>query len=158
MFQPLVSAFEAAAGGQIEGIITLVLFVSGLACIRSLFLQFSVDRWPTTTGVLRAAGVVQANASQFASDKRFIEDVEYEYEVDGEAYVGRTLSPWTVLSNTRGIPQHRLRGLFPGQSTTVIYHPKRHSRSYLTRAGHAGKVITVSLMLALMSVPWLIFG
>jgi len=158
MLQPLIDAFYAATNGRIEGIIALVLFVSGLACIRSLLLQFSIDRWPTAQGVLREVGVEQANASKFAADRRFVETVEYEYQVDGQDYVGRTLSPWTVVANTRGVPLRRLRGLEPGQPITVIHHPRKPARSYLRRAGHLGKVFTVALMLVMMSVPWLLFG
>jgi hypothetical protein len=40
----------------------------------------------------------------------------------------------------------------------VIYHPRRPSRAFLKRAGHAGKIFTVIMMLALISVPWMMFG
>jgi hypothetical protein len=148
--------YAAIASGRAEGFIAAGLFISGLSGLFSLYMQFRIDKWPTTTGVLKLSDSQQIGASASLADRQYIHKLSYTYEVDGLIYTGTQLSAWKVMANSAALLE-RIQPRPGSGEVEVIYNPRRPSRAYLRRCGPLSKLSTLVMSVVLMSVPWLVF-
>lgn len=149
--------YSAITNGDFEGFIAAGLFLSGLSGFFSLYMQFRMDKWLTTTGVLKLSDSQQLGSSAIASDRKYTHKLSYTYEVNGITYTGTELSPWKVVTNSAALLQH----IQPNPETDevkVIYNPRHPSHTYLKRCGTISKLITMTISFILISVPWMIFS
>jgi hypothetical protein len=86
--------YTAIVGGEVEMFIVAGLFLSGLSGLFSLFMQFRMDSWPTTSGILLQSGTTELGASAVKADRQIMHKLLYEYQVNGVSYTGNQLSPW----------------------------------------------------------------
>lgn len=149
--------YTAMVSGRVEGFIAAGLFLSGLIGLYSLFAQFRMDGWPTTSGMLKQSDSRQIGSSAAAVGRQYIHKISYTYQVDGVTYTGHELSPWKVVANSAALLE-RIQPRPGSGEVEVIYNPRRPSRAYLQRSGRAGKLATIAYSAALLSVPWLVFG
>ena len=157
----LSRAFSAAADGDLRGILACVLFASGVACVGSFISQLRTARWPSVEGRLLTASIDVASGGRPAiSDQRYIDSVRYEYVVDGRRYEGDRLSPWQAVAshNARAVLKSRLAGLEPGRPVRVYYNPRRPAKAFLKPSGGLGRLVTLAIAVALMWVPFAMFG
>jgi hypothetical protein len=157
----LRQAIAAALSGQIEGIFAVVFFALTFACAYSVFYQFRIRSWPSTTGKLLSAETEEFGATEISpSDVDYMNSVAYEYVVDGTTYAGNRFSPWVVIAthNLKTILERQLDGLAPGNAVPVFYNPRKPGLAFLKRPGPIGMLVTIAAMIFCFMTPVMIFG
>lgn len=90
-------------------------------------------RWPTTSGTVMTSRVTVSRSqdSDGSSSTTYGAKVAFQYEVEGEVYVGdtRSFADYRSGSSRRA---HRITDQYPeGSQVTVYYHPRRPHLSVL---------------------------
>ena len=154
-------AFESALRGEFKGIFASTFFLLTFANLWSVVYQFRIRHWSTTTGELlmaatEAFGVTEVNPS----DMNYTNVVSYKYIVDGEAYIGRRLSPWIVVAtrNLKAILGSQLDGLATGHGVPVFYNSAKPRQAFLKRPSGLGILVTLGFAVFCFVTPVLVFG
>jgi hypothetical protein len=162
LVESLKRAVASAQAGQTEGYFALLFFALGFVCLYSIFYQFRIRGWPTTTGQLLKA---ETEKLGFRDKNRphetdYVNVVAYEYSVGGQSYISRRLSPWvvTVSHNLKILLERQLEDLQREQVVSVYYNPRKPSKSFLEKPGIVGLSITLLFTLGCFVTPVLIFS
>jgi len=85
------------------------------------------------------------------ADKSYAIDAIYEYQVDGNTYQGKKVSPWVLVAshNARFVLQKQLSRIEvgPGNEVSVYYNPNKPSQAVLITPSNLGLAVTVSAAL-----------
>lgn len=121
--------------------------------------QAGARGWPTTRGVLAEAAVKKFGATEWAvGEQDYRVAALYTYQVNGETYEGKRVSPWVVVAshNARFILQRQLSRIrrLEGNTVEVFFNPARPGKSFLVRPGKFGLSVTFVLAVAPLAVYW----
>ncbi|MEM8769668.1 MAG: DUF3592 domain-containing protein [Pseudomonadota bacterium] len=157
----LKQAFDAALGGQFEGLFACLFFLLGFANLYSLYYQQMVRRWPKIPERLVTAETERWGGEAFhISDQDYKNVVAYHYTVQGAEYSGNRFSAWVVIAshNLKWLLERQLDDLKESGTVDVIYNPARPEKSFLVRPGVFGMFVTLAFAVFCFSTPWLVFG
>jgi hypothetical protein len=116
------------------------IIIGGIMVVGGYLLAFHVGRpamkkaeasegWPTTTGVVTHSEVARDHDSD---GTMYRPDVEYEYTVDGQDYVGNTITVGAKVStNVAGGAQKKVNEYPVGKEVKVHYDPDDPAESCL---------------------------
>jgi hypothetical protein len=110
--------------------------------------EASEDR-PTTTGTVTHSGVKSTRSSRSQGGTKYRPEVEYEYTVDGETYIGNRLS-FSSATGGRGSAQEKADAYPEGSRVTVHYDPQRTSDSVLEPGATGSTVALLCIGLGMM--------
>ena len=144
--------WRLARGGEVQGVWFFAALYALLLCGYSLAFQLRTRRWPSVRGVLLQAEVASFGAAEpVLSERDYVTDAAYRYEVAGEAYEGKRVSPWIVVAshNARRLIEMQLAWIDRGSdgTATVYYNPRKPGRSYLVLPGKVGMGVTAVIAL-----------
>lgn len=154
----LTTMWETAQAGEKQGVVFFIALYCFLVLTISLFGQWQMRQWPSTTGQLVSAGVRVFGAVDPApSDTQYTTKALYEFEVGGEKYQGKRISPWIFITNrnARGILKHQLKSIDrQGDQVTIFYNPNNPRKSTLLRPGWFGIGVTVAIWVGPLIAYW----
>ena len=110
-------------------IIAFVLYALAVTLYVLLFTK-KLKKWPYVLGELTEISI--RPTGEF---RAFAGRVKYTYEVNGVAYKGKRLSPWTVSGHVKNIISKQMAKIeyVSNDQVKVFYNPKNPSKSYLIR-------------------------
>ena len=140
----------AALAGDVQSIFLLGCVYVLLACAYSVVYQVRVSRWPAARGQLLKAGLRKFGVTKWVkAEQEYVADALYEYEVNGNKYVGKRLSPWSMVvsHNARFVLDAQLGRVKKGVDgqITVYYNPRNPKKSFLLRTGIVSQLITLAI-------------
>ena len=147
MLDYIEAMWALAARGQLQGVWFWAAVYAFVLGAYSLVNQLRTRRWPWVQGELLAADVDRFGVTEnVRSDQEYAAGAIYRYEVDGQRYEGRRVSPWRIVAshNARFVLAKQMSGI---QRTAeggvkVFYSPRKPRKSFLIVAGVPGLVIT----------------
>lgn len=147
MYDYLHQMFELASQRDTQGIWFWISVYLALVCTYSLYFQLRTRFWPSTTGQLMQLGIDEfGGAERRLSDQEYIGRALYTFEVDGQLYEGRRISPWVFVAshNLRALLKWQLRGVqvLEDDRVRVFYNPGNPEKSFLIIANWVGIVFT----------------
>ena len=110
-------------------IIAFVLYALAVTLYVFLFTK-KLKKWPYVVGEL-----TEISIGPTVEFRTFAGRVKYTYEVNGVAYKGKRLSPWTVSGHVKNIISKQMAKIeyVSNDQVKVFYNPKNPSKSYLVR-------------------------
>ena len=113
-------------------IIAFVLYALGITLYVLLFTK-KLKKWPYVLGELTEISI--APTYEMSEFRAVAGRVKYTYEVNGVAYKGKRLSPWTVSGHVKNIISKQMAKIeyVSNDQVKVFYNPKNPSKSYLIR-------------------------
>ena len=110
-------------------IIAFVLYALAVTLYVFLFTK-KLKKWPYVVGEL-----TEISIGPTVEFRTFAGRVKYTYEVNGVAYKGKRLSPWTVSGHVKNIILKQMAKIeyVSNDQVKVFYNPKNPSKSYLIR-------------------------
>ena len=110
-------------------IIAFVLYALAVTLYVFLFTK-KLKKWPYVVGEL-----TEISIGPTVEFRTFAGRVKYTYEVNGVAYKGKRLSPWTVSGHVKNIISKQMAKIeyVSNDQVKVFYNPKNPSKSYLIR-------------------------
>lgn len=110
----------------IWGAAVYFVLVLGYSYIRYMQIQ----KWPYVVGQLKYAYVDHISKN---SGGTAYENVSYEYEVDGQKFIGKRLSPFLIRGQVGPLIKKQLSKIHyvSKDQVKVFYNPRNPSKSYL---------------------------
>ncbi len=137
----------------------LLLFVAGgvyliVTSVRSRRKAQASQSWPSVTGRVLAADIVEyVSRDEDKTTRSYHLAVQYEYEVNGQRYVGDKVNIGPVRRNINPRRSQEILARYPvGGNVTVYYNPVNPQEAVLERAAAHTTAILV-LGIALILVP-----
>ncbi len=142
--------WQLAMQGQTQGVWFWAAIYTFIICSYSLLFQVRTRYWPVTTGELVALGVdTFAFADSVKAEQDYIAKALYTYQVAGEVYTGKKISPWTFVAshNVKALLELQMSAVqrLPDGKVKVYYNANNPKKSYLIIAGKLGITITWAL-------------
>ncbi|WP_100657439.1 DUF3592 domain-containing protein [Alteromonas flava] len=139
--------WQLAANGERQGVLFFICLYCFVILGFSFYKQIRASQWPHTWGTLRKKGIRQFGAPEILpSDRDFVVDALYDYQVDGQPYQGKKVSAWVIVAsyNARKLLDLQLRDVIFREDgkVKVFYHPQKPSNSLLIKPGRWGLLVT----------------
>jgi hypothetical protein len=118
----------------------LVAVFSVVSFSRARQLASASGRWPTVSGIVTTAGVIEeaiedqgnSNKSIIHRTYRYQVDLRYAYQVGNRDFVGTTANwGWTDIYGLRELAEKAASRYTPGQPVTVHYDPEQPGNAVL---------------------------
>ncbi len=137
----------SAANGDEQSIILLAVIYVLLVCSYSVIWQMRVNAWPSVTGRLEKLGLRKFGATEYVrANQDYVSDALYTYQVNGQEYKGKRVSPWVMVAsyNLRGLLrlQNKGVGVHSANEVTVYYNPAKPEKSFLVKTGPFSQIFT----------------
>ena len=137
---------DAAAGRrQTGGVFWISLYcflILGYSSIR----QLRCRRWPSVWGKLEKEELRKVGGTAWSlSDQDYATDALYHYEVDGQHYAGKRVSPWIVIAshNARFLLEKQMAKIHKrgDDQVRVYFNPRNPRKSFLILPGWFGLAV-----------------
>ena len=96
-----------------------------------------VQAWPQVSGKLVNSAVDSIGLNMRADEVTYVAKVQYQYNVDGQQYEGKRLSPIQIIASTnmRALLRWQMRYItyLDNGEVAVFYNPKKPQKSYLIK-------------------------
>jgi len=137
----------------------LLLFIAGgvyliVMSVRSRRKAQASRSWPSTTGRVLSADIVRYESrDEDRTHYTYHLAVQYEYEVNGQRYVGDRVNIGPVRRNINPRRSQEILARYPvGGNVTVYYNPANPQEAALEReAAHTNAILVLGI--ALIAVP-----
>lgn len=133
---------------------SLYIFVVG---VYSVIFQVRTRYWPFTYGDLAELSLGKFDVPAASSDRSYMTEALYHYNVSGVNYSGTRVSPWVIMLsyNLRFILKKQMSYVqYSGDGKVkVFYNPSNPKKSFLIIAGKVGVFITFLLSI----LPFVLF-
>lgn len=102
---------------------------------------------------------VRRSGSDSGSRYRYVPQVEYQYEVDGESYVDDTVYPAGITRrhSTRSAAEAEIERFHPGEVAVGFVDPDDPETSYLVDVD-ADSIRTRTIVMSVVGLPMLLWG
>lgn len=143
---------DLASEGELQGVWFWASCYTLIVCLYSAHFQIQTRFWVSTMGKIQSLGLEKFGSSNELSEQEYRGKALYSYNVNGQTYEGKRISPWLFVTN------HNARGLLIKQqagidtptkdTVTVYYNPNKPKRSFLLKANKFGIVVTLAIAVA----------
>lgn len=153
--------WEMAAAGEKQGVMFFIALYCLLVMSVSLYGQWRMRQWPSTMGRLINSGTRVFGAHDLSpSDTQYTATALYEFNVYGQSYRGKRVSPWIFVTNqnARSILEHQLNSIDrQGDRVRIFYNPSNPKKSTLLQPGWFGICISVAIWIGPLVSYWLVY-
>jgi len=159
VFSYIQHMWGLALAGDKQGVLFFVCVYAFLVLGYSLVRQFHAAGWPMTRGTLQSAGLEKFGSTEWSlSDQDYKVDALYAYEVNGETYTGKRVSPWLIVAshNARFLLERQLSKItrYDDGRVAVFYNPKRPEKSFLIKPSPLGQAFTAAFTFGPLLLYW----
>lgn len=152
MIEYLSDMWALALEGELQGVWFWAAVYTFVVGVGSLSYQVRIRNWPAVQGNLSHAAVEKWGIPDIvASEQDYTAKAQYTYEVDGQSYEGRRVSPWVIVATTnlRALLAYQLKGIeaSPDGAVKVLYNPRNPAKSFLIAPGWVGLCVTLLVAL-----------